>query len=352
MKVKRFTSLTLAAILIIFFFSCELTTTGTTGTTGSRANEPVKSYSFKAVTATDSNGSGTIIRDNTTDDGTMATYVRGTTITVEASADSNCFFFGWYDESSDGDLISRKLKYSFILNEDTELYARFDKNDISFNDPALEEAVRLNLGNLTGKLTIEQVKQITKLDANSNTTTAKVSDLSGIEYLTNLRRINLTMANISDLSPLSEMSSLRILYLSGNKITDISPLAGLTDIYALMLNFNEIEDISIVKNMPGLLYLTVGDNKITDFTPIAGLTNLTYLQIFSSNISDISFLSNLTKLTSLEATYNSITDISVLIDMAKRGFKGTVYLNGNDLKLTQVDELRKTEVTVEYTVKN
>lgn len=327
-------------MLLSLFFSCEMTTSGSSG-----SSQQLREYSFKAAPAADGNGSGTIIRTTSAADGS---YKAGTTITVEASADSNCFFFGWYDESSDGDLISREVKYSFSLNSDTALYARFDQNEISFKDPALEEAVRLKLANLTGKLTIEQIKGITKLDANSTTTTTPVSDLSGIEYFTNLKEINLTMSDVSDLSPLSDLQSLRIVYLAGCKITDISPLANLTNLYALMLNFNQIEDISIVKNMTGLRYLTVGDNLITDFSPIAGLTNLTFLQIFSSNISDISFLSRLTKLESLEATYNKITDISVLIDMAKRGFKGTVYLDGNRLDATQVDALRRTDVTVDY----
>lgn len=340
MKVKQFTTLILTTLLFTLFFSCEMTTSGSPS-----SSQQVPEYTFKADLAADGTGSGTVIRRASAEDGR---YKGGTTITVEASADNNCFFFGWYDETSDGDLISRELEYSFSLNSNTELYARFDQNDIVFKDPALEEAVRNKLANLTGKITIEQVEQITKLDVNSTSTTTLVSDLSGIEYLTNLREINLTMTEVSDLSPLSNLQSLRIVYLAGCNITDISPLANLTNLYALMLNFNQIEDISIVKNMPNLGYLTVGDNKISDFSPIAGLTNLTFLQIFSSNISDISFLSRLTKLKSLEATYNNITDISVLIDMANRGFKGTVYLDGNNLDPLQVDALRRTEVTVDY----
>ena len=84
-----------------------------------------------------------------------------------------------------------------------------------------------------------------------------ISDLTGLEYATNLTELSLIANQISDISPLSGLTNLTYLDLEGNQISDIAALAGLTN----------------------LTHLSLGDNEISDISPLSGLTNLTSLDL-------------------------------------------------------------------------
>ena len=67
-----------------------------------------------------------------------------------------------------------------------------------------------------------------------------IVDLTGIEYATNLKGLNLSYNQISDISALSGLTSLIGLYLSYNQISDISALSGLTNLTNLDLYENPL----------------------------------------------------------------------------------------------------------------
>jgi len=92
-----------------------------------------------------------------------------------------------------------------------------------------------------------------------------ISDLTGLEYATNLEYLDLSSNLISDLTPLDGLTNLEELYLWDNQISDPAPLAALT-------------------NLTGL---DLGSNQISNLTPLAGLTNLKWLYLSGNQISDI-----------------------------------------------------------------
>ena len=64
-----------------------------------------------------------------------------------------------------------------------------------------------------------------------------VSDLTGLEHLTELKRLHLYSNNeIEDITPLANLKKLIHLNLSDNKIKDVTSLSGLTQIQTLFLN--------------------------------------------------------------------------------------------------------------------
>ncbi len=79
-----------------------------------------------------------------------------------------------------------------------------------------------------------------------------ISDLSGIEYCTNLDWLELNVNVISDISPLASLTNLTYLGLWKNEISDISPLASLTNLTYLSLHSNQISDISPLVENSGL----------------------------------------------------------------------------------------------------
>ena len=202
---------------------------------------------------------------------------------------------------------------------------------------------------------------LTNLDAPG----AGITDLTGLEYATNLTRLRLVNNQISDLSPLSGLTNLQHLVLINNQIQDVSPLANLTNLQVLGISRNYISDFSPLADLvdqlsnyqhtpqanervyvpdanlrnaisstlgvtlqaPGglgrhkqfngsdILRLTTLDASGAGIVNLSGLEyalNLTSLNLSNNQIVDVSPLANLRQLTHLNLSGNGITDLSPL----------------------------------------
>lgn len=115
-------------------------------------------------------------------------------------------------------------------------------------DAALDSAIRAEISKPFGMLTRADMLGLQTLDARN----LGIRDLSGLEYCSNLRWLDLDTNQISDLTPLEQLgrpedpfsSPLVYLNLDDNEISDIGPLAGLLNLQGLSLFNNQIADIS------------------------------------------------------------------------------------------------------------
>ena len=179
-------------------------------------------------------------------------------------------------------------------------------------DANLRAAVRSALGLQEGDALTQQALQgITRLSAH----VSAISDISGLEYATQLQVLGLMSNQISDISALSGLTSLTILELRSNSISDISALSELTSLTSLNLNHNSISDISALSELTSLTSLNLSGNFISDISVLSELTSLTTLGLGGNSISDISVFSELTSLTGLGLSGNSFSDISVLSEL-------------------------------------
>ncbi len=90
-----------------------------------------------------------------------------------------------------------------------------------FPDENLETAIRDALGKPAGEeITVDELANLTTLNA----PLSGITDLSGLEYCTNLVELSLNGNQISDISALTNLISLSYLSLYENQIIDISPL--------------------------------------------------------------------------------------------------------------------------------
>ncbi len=141
---------------------------------------------------------------------------------------------------------------------------------------------------------------------------AGISDLTGLEFATNLTWLDLYSNHLTNISALSGLTNLRDLFFGS--ISDISALSGLT--FLTQLRIDGIDGID--------------GNKLTDISALSGLTNLTDL-----------WLSN-----------NSITDISPLVANTGLGSGDEVSLSNNPLSKTSLNThipaLESRGVTVHY----
>ena len=187
-----------------------------------------------------------------------------------------------------------------------------DENDVNIPDANLRAVIADSLGKGRDEaITRAEMATLTRLEASD----ANISDLTGLQFATNLTYLWLTGNAITDLSALCDLTNLTDLVLFGNAITDISSLSNLTNLIHLNLNHNTVSGISVLSNLTNLEWLFLADNTITNISALSNLTHLRGLHLSGNNISDISTLSNLTNLTELGLSYNAITDISSLSNL-------------------------------------
>ena len=168
------------------------------------------------------------------------------------------------------------------------------------------EAVRSNISDLAG---LEFATNLEKLELDGNS----VSDMSPLKNLKNLKKLRLGKnRRISDMSPLKDLKNLTFLDLDGNQISDVSPLKNLKNLTWIDLDGNQISDMSPLKNLKNLAFLDIDGNQISDVSPLKDLTNLTWLDLDDNQISDVSPLKNLKNLTYLDLEVNQISDVSPL----------------------------------------
>ena len=105
---------------------------------------------------------------------------------------------------------------------------------LAFADSALQVAVDEAVASTSGALVA--------LNANGR----GITDLGGIEQLTQLEALDLAHNAIRDLSPLAGLRQLRLLDLGNNQIEEVSPLGALEQLQVLILAHNAVQDLAAI----------------------------------------------------------------------------------------------------------
>ena len=180
-----------------------------------------------------------------------------------------------------------------------------------------------------------------------------ISDLSPIQGLTQLVRLDISGNDVSNLSPLAGLTALTTLQLYNNPISDVSPLTGLTQLMDLRLPNTRVTDVAPLVGLIRLTHLNLSNTRVSDVAPLAALTQLRSLQLHSTSLSNIDALSSLTQLTSLSIGSSGISDLSPLkrltqlVDLALWNnaisdispLKGLTQLTGLNLSNNEVSDL-------------
>ena len=186
--------------------------------------------------------------------------------------------------------------------------------NVAIPDANLRAVIADKLGKASdAPISRAEMATLTVLEApNSN-----ISDLTGLEFATNLTRLDLGAERVSRREVRDYMANFvqRRNGANSNEISNLSPLSGLTRLEYLNLGSNLISDVSVLSGMTRLTYLDLYDNYISDVSALSGLTNLTSLDLYNNIISDVSALSSLTRLEKLFLGINLISDVSVLANL-------------------------------------
>ena len=185
-------------------------------------------------------------------------------------------------------------------------------------DLPLRTAIHQTLGKpQNAQLTREDMLRLTNLHADRK----GIRDLTGLEFATNLERLELRHNAISDLTPLRNLISLHNIKLEDNLIVDVSPLAKLINVGWLGLEENRITDLSPLSGLVKLDGLGIGHNPVSDISPLSGMLSLSGLDAFDTRISDLKPLAKLRKLSWI-VMEGPVSDLSPLV-----GLKGLDFVH-------------------------
>ena len=178
---------------------------------------------------------------------------------------------------------------------------------VEIPDPNLRQLIRETLSLPESvPLTQGQMQRLTRLDAGGN---REITNLTGLEYATNIRSLLLYRNPIVDITPLAHLTKLDSFNLRECRIVDLSPLRNLKNLRHIRLGYNQISDLSPLVELINLTVLQVENNQVVDFSPLANLVNLRELRIQDNLGADISPLQGL-NLTDFR--YDEVCDIEPL----------------------------------------
>ncbi|WP_161568328.1 stalk domain-containing protein [Anaerobacillus alkaliphilus] len=242
-----------------------------------------------------------------------------------------------------------------IIGQGAEVSA--NDQTLSFPDPNLERAIRIQLKMPEGPITKEDVEKVTELNIEGSTDT-----LEGIQHLQNvktliinhsisqedlklvvgLKKINhlsIDTRRISDLQLLHELPKLQKLSIYGSEVRDLAPVLNLSgiesltlaaiplsdlgflvqmDLRELVLVGNGLEDLKGIEQLASLEGVSIWHNPIKDFTPLEELPNLQQLLLYDYELRgnlDLNQISKLTTLRSLSLVFMGIKDIRPLASL-------------------------------------
>lgn len=145
---------------------------------------------------------------------------------------------------------------------------------VTLTDKVVEKAIRTKISKPSGTLYKSDLAKVYRLKI-----PAGYKTLNDLKLLTNLEYLDLSNTKLTSVSRLASLKNLRVLYLYKNSIKDISPLKGLTKLEILSINGNKVSNISTLAGFAQLTELYIRENTITDYTPVAKLKNLNILYL-------------------------------------------------------------------------
>ncbi len=199
---------------------------------------------------------------------------------------------------------------------------------------SLEEFQMANCRKVTNINFLANCKGFKVLEA---TWCTKLTDISALAKMPELKAANLWDAGVTDLKPLSNCKKLERLNLKGTKITDLSPLSSCTALSSLDLTKVKVTNLKALAKCQNLQRLVLAQTPITDLSPLAKCPNLQSLDLVETSVTDISVLATFPKLRSLDLRKTKVTDLKPLY-----GVKTLTYITLSKTMPTEtVDAFKK-----------
>lgn len=235
----------------------------------------------------------------------------------------------WAFKEWKGDVSSKRQEVEIVMDRDKTITAVFTET-VEFEDTHLEEVVREAIGIFEGVIYLDEVRDLYELVASNR----DIESLEGIQYLRNLRMLNIRSNQIQDLSPLEGLTRLESLSFWDNQVDSISPLKNLISLRSLSFWNNNVRDLTPLRECISLERLIFENNQVVSLAGLEKLTNLQWLWFDNNQVRDIKLLENLTDLSLLYFPNNEVEDISPLVNNPSFGNGDEIDMRQNYLDLT------------------
>ena len=156
---------------------------------------------------------------------------------------------------------------------------RIPGDGVYIPDPNLRTAIEEALGKENTaivSITAEDMATLTEINAVNK----GISDLTGLEFATNLESLDLRGNPISDLLPLANLTKLRELSFSSAAVSDLSPLARLQELEELRAWSAIVSDLSPLKGLTKLRGLGFSHAPLSDLSPLSSLSGLSLSTLY------------------------------------------------------------------------
>ena len=140
-------------------------------------------------------------------------------------------------------------------NAGEEAKAANAPSGVKFAEPT-EETIRNELKKPTGELTKADLEKVTELNLEKN----QLTDVKGLEKLTQLKWLGLDNNELTDVKGLENLTQLTELYLFNNKLTSVKGLEKLTQLTVLSLLDNQLTDVKGLAKLKKLNWLDLEYN--------------------------------------------------------------------------------------------
>ncbi|CAL6057078.1 Conserved_hypothetical protein [Hexamita inflata] len=182
------------------------------------------------------------------------------------------------------------------IQNDTELEDFGFSTDLNIKSLSVKDCQNVKLprtlvNHLQG--TIEKYQEVkpTKLPTQVTSLSivnSKLTNLNGLELLTQLQKIQLINNPITSFKPILGLSKVNSLTINSAKLTDFSGLNQMKQLVELDLSSNQIQEIDQIadqlKGLANLKRFSVQNNNIHRVNALRGLQQLTYLNVSSNKI--------------------------------------------------------------------
>lgn len=195
---------------------------------------------------------------------------------------------------------------------------------------------------------LQALSGLKKIDLMGST----IADLTPLVKLPELDEVNLYGATVKDFSPLAACAKLQKVNYYATKDSDYSTLGALTQVRELQGGLTKLADISWVANLPNLKKFNVFSEKVTDYTPLGKVKVEDFTIWKMDKPVDVKQLADATSLTRLklwnldETTgfegLGALVNLKELIIDGVNSKKGTVDL-ASTKSLANVETLELTE---------
>ncbi len=145
--------------------------------------------------------------------------------------------------------------------------------------------------------------------------TRRLYDLSPLNELTHLKKLDLSYTDISDLFPIRSLTTIEELNCSGTKVEDLSPLKYTSSLRKLYIDNTPVSNIAVLENFTNLQVLHLQHTVIDTLPAVSDLRNLRELDCSYTNLASLDSIRKLTRLEYLDFSGTMVDDLTPLADL-------------------------------------